>query len=491
MTPEDTFWLDAAGATPDKAVRLAEAAGATIDPDEANWRPLTGNPTRDLPMITQEHMNRVAHWLWEQNPLANRIIELPIAYLLSEGVKLTVPDDEMQKVLSDFWTDPINDMDIKLPKKVRELALFGEQCYPTYVNEVDGKVRISYLDPVLIDHIATDPDNREQPIGVVTKLDKKGRRYHFRVIINGPESVFTQATQALRAKYTDGDCFYFRVNDLAGGTRGRSDLLHQADWLDIYDQFLFGESERYSLLRSLVWDLTVKNANKAAVDARAKEFNLPKSGGVYVHNDSEVLEPKVPDLKAQDTTLGARLLRNHMLGGASIPEHWFGGGGDVNRATAAEMGDPAFKVLAMRQRVWKHILESIARYVMRQAKRADGAEIDFSDPDFVPVAIFPELVSADLSKLGAAFSQVVVGCAAALMNGFLSKKTCIEMIGSIAGRFGLEIDPQAELEQAVKDLADAKAADVYSTGAGAAEPAPGGGGGGAPAGTGDAGGGVE
>lgn len=95
----------------------------------------------------------------------------------------------------------------------------------------------------------TDPDNAEQPIGVVTKRDKKGRYKRFRVIINGSEDVFTARTRGIRANdFTDGECFYFAVNDLSTAPRGYSDLLASADWSDAYEQFLFGELERAKAL---------------------------------------------------------------------------------------------------------------------------------------------------------------------------------------------------------------------------------------------------
>lgn len=37
-------------------------------------------------------MRDMALYLWEANLLANRLIELPVAYLLAEGVRLTVKD---------------------------------------------------------------------------------------------------------------------------------------------------------------------------------------------------------------------------------------------------------------------------------------------------------------------------------------------------------------------------------------------------------------
>ncbi len=467
------------GAAAEQPARLAESFGQAIDADEANWRPLTGDTTRDLPLLTQERMLRIAHWLWEQNPLANRIVELPVAYLLSEGVKLSVKDDAMQAALDAFWKDPINDMDLKLPKKVRELAIYGEQCYPVFVDAVAGTVRLGYLDPLLIGEVVKDPDNPEQTIGIVTKRDAKGRYRKYRTIINGPESVFTARTQAIREGFTDGDCFYFAVNDLSSGRRGRSDLLHLADWLDVYDQFLFGEADRYKNLRALVWDLMLKNADENAVKKRASEFVLPSSGGAYVHNDSETLEPKTPKLEAADTSSGARLLRNHILSGASLPEHWFGGGGDVNRATAGEMGAPTFKVLAMRQRVWKHILESMARYVMLVAARRDGKarELDFSKPELVPSAIFPELVADDVAKNASALQQVVGACGVALAAGLLTKKTCVLLIASAAVTLGIEIDAEKELDDAAQEALEAAARDAFTDplagDEGGGEPAPG------------------
>ncbi|MDD3329679.1 MAG: hypothetical protein PHW25_21580, partial [Zoogloea sp.] len=115
---------------------LREAAGANVDPDDENWRKLTGDADRDLSPMTQARMQQMAAYLWESNLMANRLVELGVAYLLAEGVKLTCKDAEAQKVLKRFWRDPINNMPLKLAEKVRELALFGEQCYPVFVNEL-------------------------------------------------------------------------------------------------------------------------------------------------------------------------------------------------------------------------------------------------------------------------------------------------------------------------------------------------------------------
>lgn len=453
-------------------IAFRESAGTTIDADEDQWRRLSDTPLRDLSPMTQYRMQRTAVYLWEQNLLGNRLIELPLAYLLAEGVHLRVEDEDNQKLLDAFWNDPINDMDIKLAKKVRELALFGEQCYPAFVNEANGAVRIGYLDPQLIQTVVMDPDNPEQPIGVVTTKNKAGRARRFKVIINGPEDVFTERTQGIRDTFTDGESFYFRINDLSSGTRGRSDLLSQADWLDGYDQFLFGEMDRQKFLRAFLWDVTLKNADAATVKTRASEITAPSPGSVRVHNDSEVWSAETPSLNGADTSNAARLLRNHVLGGATMPETWFGGGGDVNRATAAEMNEPTFKIYAMRQTTLKHMLQSIGRYVLMKAQKTDKT-IDWADAAFKVQAVFPELTIKDTSKYAAALQQVVVACATAITGKLIARAFAVQLIAAVAARLGVDADPEQMLEDATAEAAANAESDVFTTPADAAGDTPG------------------
>ncbi|WP_316978040.1 phage portal protein [Shumkonia mesophila] len=457
-----------AGAEPQPAAgetkrRFVEAAGTTIDDEDEGWRRLSGDSRRELSPMTRERMQELAVYLWRTNPLANRLVELPVAYLLADGVTLTVPDEEAQKWIDAFWRDPINTMAIKLPKKVRELALYGEQCWPTFVNEVNGHVRLGYLDPGLIETVVTDPDNIEQPIGVVVRRNKKGQQRRYRVIINGPEDVFSARTRGIRDTFTDGEAFYFAVNDLSNTSRGNSDLLPEMDWLDAYDKAMFGELERWDFLRAFIYDVKLKGATPDEVAKRAKEIVPPKPGSVRVHNDSEEWDAVAPELGSYESGNNARLFRNHILGGLTVPEHWFGGGGDVNRATAGEMGEPTVKVFTMRQTFLGHVLQMLGAYQIRQRLRAIGRDIEsLTDDDVYQVsANFPELTARDTTKFATALQQVVVAAAAAVDRHLLSEATAIALIALVAGQLGLEIDPAAELEAAGADAARRAEADTF------------------------------
>ena len=103
--------------TETKVTVMREAAGTSVDPDDSEWRRLTGRSDKDLNPLTHERMMKLSQHLWESNPLANRLIELPLAYLLGKGVRLVVGDEENQKVLDRHWRDSINAWAIKLVKR--------------------------------------------------------------------------------------------------------------------------------------------------------------------------------------------------------------------------------------------------------------------------------------------------------------------------------------------------------------------------------------
>lgn len=447
--------------------QVVEAVGFQQDED-IGWRKLTGGKgtERDLPSLTQDRVRELAYYLWSTNLLANRLIELPLSYLLAEGVSLTVGDPQAKQWLDAWWRDPINDFDLKLKKKIRELLLFGEQCYPVFVNQYNGHVRLGYLDPSRIDEVIVDPDNGEQAIGLITKADAEGRTMKYRLIVNGEESdLFSDRVRQMRMEFTDGEAFYFAINDLSNGTRGRSILTAQIDWLDVYDQFLFGEVDRTRFLRSLVWDVTLKGATPDAVRARAKGLRPPAPGSLNVHNDSEIWQALSPSLGSGDSETVAKLLRNHVLGGATIPEHWYGGAADVNRATGDSMSDPTLKIYSAYQADIKAMLEKMAVFAINRRHDPKGERLLIDpyalDPDLVPVATFPEILAKDISRYTPAMQQIVAAVAQALREGVMSKETGLQLISRIAERIGVEFDAAEELMAAETQATKQAENDIY------------------------------
>lgn len=452
---------------------MREAASAQGHDEEAGWRRVGGDGLsslndRDLQPMQQDRMQKLAEFLWQSNLLANRLTELPLAYLLAEGVSLQCVDADHQKLLNAFWADPINNWPMKLESRVRALGLLGEQSYIASVREGDGFVRLGYLDPRQIATVVNDPDNPEQPIGVITKRDTRGRQHKYRVMVLGDDAeLFSQATARIRAEdFSDGVVLLYQLNKFPNGSRGRSDLLGQMDWLDAYDNFLFSELDRIDYLRRFVWDVTLQGADDTAVKKFEREFAPPAPNSTFVHNDSVKLEAKSPSLQAADTSASSRLLRNHVLGGATVPEHWFGGGGDVNRAAASEMGEPTFKVYSMRQGYLKRMLEEIGRFVLWCHAQASGEKVDWAEDKWQVTAVFPELINRDITKFASAMQTLVTAVTQMIDGGLMTEETGLKIVADVAQRFGQDFDAKTELAAARKEAAARKAQrqaeDVFS-----------------------------
>ena len=447
----------------DRVIEAVGPTGVNIDPDDHLYRRLTQS-RRDLPKVTQTRMQDLASWLWQTNLLARQLIEMPIAFLLARGVRVAVEDEDAQSRIDAWWSDPITDVPLRLPEWMRGMRIFGEQCWPAYVDSVSGHVRLGQVDPGAIEEVIPDPENPACPIGVTVRtVTGNGAPRDYKVIYLGPETMFSDEARSLREMMTDGECFYFRKNVLGGG-RGRSDLLAAVDWLDAYERFMFGEIDRADFLRSFVWDVTLNGAKAEDVEKRANEITAPEPGGVRVHNENEIWKAETPDIKSYDSAAAARLWRNHLLGGLAIPEHWFGGGGDVNRAVGAEMGEPTFKMIGMEQQLWTEILCRIAAFVVWRAKDPMGArppDPAAMKPELKPRADWPELVDRDVTKHSTALQQTAAAGIVAIDRGLLSEETVTRLLASIAERLGVEIDPAAELEQAREERAAAAERDSF------------------------------
>lgn len=431
---------------PPGAVPLREAQGRSVDPDEPGWRRLSGGlDRRDLPAGLPARMRRLAYQLWRYNPIANRMIELPLAYIVADGVRLVSDDAEAHGWLEVFWRDPANRMSQGVTQIGRELALFGECFRVVFCNPYSGVVRLGSLDPEMVEAVVWDPDNAACAIGVVTRPDMGGRVLRYRVAVGGAadEEMLGEAAQKIRKTFTDGEIFYFAVNALANGG-GHSDLLPMIDWLDSYDQFLFGEVERFLFTRAFVWDVTLTGATPEEIVERARSITPPRPGGVRVHNEGEQWAAVAPALQGAESTEIGRLFRNHILGGGTLPEHWYGGGGDVNRSTSDSMSEPTFKMFSARQALLGEYLEEIGRYVVRARLASLGRQISPLTPMPTVQAEFPEMVARDTARFAGALQQTVAAAVGGVDAGLLTRATGARLVQAVASRLGVVYDPVEE-----------------------------------------------
>lgn len=424
---------------------------------------------RDFTKVPREKLLEVVWSLYQSNPVAKRTLDIKAAYLIGGGVQRQTEDEDLQEILDNFWK--LNKLDLQLVKFVRQLFLWGEQIYPAFVREADGRVKLGYIDPSLIvptdGGIVTHPENALEQWAVI--IGKKyGKKAAYRVIredegfaaddhIVQPkyEGLLVTAEQAMIQpwetkllakhgldKYT-GSCFLYNVNNVSNQPRGFSDLLQVADWLDQLDETLFALGEREQMAGYFFADVTLTGANKDTVDTRANELRAhpPKKGSVNVHNENEAWDMTHPDLKQDPSIATANEQLTFVLGGLGLPRHWYGHGDETNRATAQAQGDPTWRTLKMCQDYVKHMIVQMLTFARDQAAIA-GA---YSGEDEITVTM-PEMTVKDMMVVSQAMAQLALALTTAESSGWIDHETAAEAWAKAMAELGIEYDLAEMLE---------------------------------------------
>lgn len=307
-------------------------------------------------------------------------------------------------------------------------------------------------------------------IGAINRMTirpLKGKEWIVSETANREMQVREAKESEAEAFATDGECFFFQVNKISTGVRGRPDMLRMIDWLDRFDQLFFDGAEHVALLNLFAWDLQIEGGT---ADSPEPERNLTqqarkvagmKPGSVYAHNEKATLEAKNPDLKTQDLETIVRQLRVLIAGGSRFPEHWLGEGGYTNRATASEMGQPTYRMLTRRQAVVQMMLTRLCQYQIDVAvglgELPEMVEIldDDGEPKEEPMkardafeVIMPDINAEDTGLAARAFATVAMSVAPLVVGQLLPKKTALELLASAAALLGVEIDIDKALEEA-------------------------------------------
>jgi hypothetical protein len=451
----------------DPDIDLAATAGGA-----RYYRRLTESG-RDLTPYDQEKQLQVAHWLYDRNYLAKRVINLYSAYVVGEGVTVQAEEDDeaIQEVIDRFWMDPINRWDLKLLDRVRDLSIAGELCLTVAVNPTDGHVRVGAIDPALIQGVLTDPLNVEIPVAVAVRGGVGRDHRYFRVVHldDDPLSptfgrmVGAAAGETIRLSETEtkpyqGSVIYTAINKVSAGKRGRSDLFSIADLIDGYDQFLFGEIDRALLTKAFVWDVTLEGADAATLQEKARQ-DAPKPGTVRWHNERETWNAVSPDLKAQDASILGNIILGGVSMGSEMPKTWLSATEDVNRATAQELGEPSFKVLTARQRYLREMVAGLVTFALDQAEIAGYLPRRTGQrPEPWPFHVqMPELRPKDLAQSAATLQSAATALTTLRADGHIDQGTAQEVTVMLVGQLGIEVDLAEMRERIEQKEAEAEA----------------------------------
>jgi hypothetical protein len=441
--------------------------------------------TRELSPVQQDRALELAYLQYESNPVAKSVVGTTRDFVLGDSVTVTSIDPEesrrieQQEVIDGFWTDPINLMDLKLPNKVMELGLYGEQCWPTQVNPVDGHVRLGYIDPASIKRVVVDPNNVEKVLAIATYYrsinaeddekwyrivyleDNPRRKWYGRLqgtyvdrqgkpISGGNDTIsWTTLDGVTETHNVEGTCFFYTVNKVSNATRGRTDLLTIIDWIDAYDQLLFGEVDRGLLLKAFIWDVRLEGYNDSQIDAYKKANPQPRPASVRYHNEKVAWNAVTPSLNAADSKEAADLILSYISTGARLPKTWLNGMMDVNKATASELGVPALARLSLRQKIVRNMITQVITFVLDQAEMkgviaSRPKQKGSQSPREWPIHVaLPDLKQANQIAVAQALNNIVAGVLAAMEGNLIDIELARGVVVMFIEQMGIDVNLEA------------------------------------------------
>ncbi len=431
--------------------RQAMPISVDYDPKGEGYRRLAGGTEeqvrRDLSPMSQDLMLELAYYLYDTSGLTKRFVRDTKNFVFGEGVTYAVSNDTKdgaaKAILDKFWNDPMNQVALRLPKRIEFLGLLGEQCWPVSVNPHNGHVWLSYIDPANISDVFTVPGFPEVPGEV--KLKGSGFRAGRRLKAIRPEI----NPRAYGYERMMGDCFFFAVNNPPNGPRGRSDLIHLFDFINGFEEGLFDELDRLKLIKSFIWDVLLEGANDEEIKEFLRHNKTPQAGSVRAHNERVKWEAVAPDLKMSDNKAFFDLMKTYMAACTNRPDSWLGGGGKAYQTEADLMGEPTFKDLGDRQRFVKYSMESVLTFVLDQAVLARALTEQKGERFHVSVSM-PEMSTKDLKKIVDGLFTLAQSLMIAMNTGILSKGKAAEMYAAVATQTGVEIDAANEIKEAAK-----------------------------------------
>lgn len=356
-------------------VAVVEAAA-----EDRGWRAAGAPGLRELPWAeVLENLTTVTA-AYRENPLAFRLVQLQVDYVLGEGMALRSADPRVQAELDHWWHHPLNQLALRQFDFLTALAMDGEIFVSRHLNPYDHSSYVRLVPAALIDQIETNPEDL---------LDE--RRFHQVGALglgDGSVRPAGSGSAGLDGRWWDAsELRHFAVNRPAGVLRGQSDLVPLLPWLRRYRDWLTDRVRLNKYRTAYLWHVVVKGAGRREISQRQAELATPPApGSIIVSNEGETWEAVRPQIQADDAQADGLALRLMIAAGAGVPLYWLAEAEHTAKGTAVEQSGPTFRHFRQRQLFFGWVMKTLAIDALR-ARGIDGvgpAEVHAEFPEMNP-----------------------------------------------------------------------------------------------------------
>ncbi len=356
---------------------------------------------------------------WRSNPLAKRIIELTTEFVLGDGFAYESRQPKINKILYDFWTHRLNNLDEQLPEWADEAWRSGD-LFILFSVDAQGNSYVRAVPAEQIKSIETAPNDYRQELAYSRGED------HPPYPAYDPDQ--------------DQDHFvlHFPLSRAVGALFGESDLYPILHWLGLYRSWL-EDRARLNFHRQLFSYVLQRNFTNSA--ERTKYLNnfkmqMPKqSGGIIALDENESLGVINPNLASFEAAEDGLALKRMIAVGAGIPLHYLAEPEESTRTTAESAGTPTFKRFKRRQQYLRNVVKSVLQTVLEIHRKHDT---NFPKASIYQLIVtVPDITERDNAQLAIGVQRIVNAFAPLYNAKLIDSKELIRLVY----RFLAEIPP--------------------------------------------------
>ena len=434
----------------DIIAQRAQAAAVSVRVDDsAGWDAMLGAGPLDRPWSDLKTDLDDSLEAWRKNFLVRRIVTLTRSYVVGKGIAITSKDPEIDEFVQEFWDHQQNHMPDRLGPMCDELTRTGE-IFPTlHTNRVDGMSYVRFRVASEMQAIITDPDDYE----VELEYHQRQKTTAEPKVWIGPghKNAFGRKSGGRGGAHLVPLMLHYTVNKPLGATRGESDLLPILPWAKRYSGWL---NDRVRLnrrrTRQGLMDITLDDDTQVQAKSRKLRTSNPQDSGVYVHGKGEEVQFHDLNIQAGDASDDGLALRLAIACGANVGLHHLGEGGQVNYATAKEMGEPTALFYTERQNQLIQFLINLLTSAYRR-KCALGLAVMPAGDDLQLQPAVTEIARADNLALAQAAAHIVAALQGLKAEGWVDDTTALKLAFKFAGEALSEDDITRILGQQQED----------------------------------------
>lgn len=459
-------------------VRLRESLGLRENGDWFSlgaWQPSQQSPlTQNFTPMIPGPATRQQYWsdYWASSSkcfeasthsgVAKRACRALVQFPLGRGVRWDISDDRARQAWEAFWTG--NRMRRRLRSVFYDLAVFGEQFlrwFPARPGDPRGLI-IRQLDPATIYEIVTDQEDLETVFYYHQQFQTRTELYSPPAVNIAPQGpTVPGVTRYIIRQIPAQEIDHWKINDVSGEARGRSDLFAALGDLKRMRDLLTSKVIQADIGNRVLAVLTAKGTQTDISRLLAQVFpggQPPAPGSVIALNDAATLQPfQYTSGREVRSDFTYDELVDAVCAATGIARPYLGlspaVGSGSTQAAALTTVEPSVQTFEERQDIADEMLHQMFDRVMAAAGINGETECEF---------VFPEIASED--------SQIRLGLLEqAESDGWISKRRAAST--AAAEMDFTDYDFDEEMREIISEFADADETDATGGQTGASKPA--------------------